>query len=171
LDNIIFEEVKEKHLPEILDIYAFYVLNTTVTFHTHVPSMEEMKEILFFDSPKYGSFVIKDKDQICGYVILSRFSKREAYDITAEVSIYLAPEYTGRGIGGRAIDVIEDFARDNGIQILVAGVCGENTMSIKLFEKKGFVKCGHFKGVGKKFGRLLDLLYFQKAIHLAKLDK
>jgi phosphinothricin acetyltransferase len=159
-----FEEAREEHLPKLLEIYNYYILNSTATFHINPISMEEMREIIFFDNPKYKAFVIKEKEDICGYCILTQFKKREAYDISAEVTVYLKPDYVGKGIGSLAIKHIETLARKNDIHALIAIICGENEKSIKLFEKNGYIKCAHYKEVGKKFGRLLDVVCYQKII-------
>ena len=162
--KIKFEEVRNEHLPKLLDIYNYYVVNSTATFHTHLLSIKEMKELVMFDSERYRTFVIIVGDEVCGYVILTVHSKREAYRQTADVTVYLKHDYTGRGIGSSAIKYIEDFARLKGFHVLIAGICGENSNSIALFESNGYDKCAHYKEVGFKFGRLLDVVYYQKII-------
>lgn len=163
--NIAFEELTDKDFAEIHSIYNYYVLNTTVTFHANVLSEDEMRTLVFFKSPPYKTFSIRLDGSICGYVILTQFKKREAYDETAEVTIYLKPEYTGRGIGVKAVSYIEEYAKNQHMHVLIAGICGENISSIKLFEKCGFEKCAHFKEVGIKFGKRLDVVYYQKIIN------
>jgi phosphinothricin acetyltransferase len=162
--DIIFEEMKEAHLGEVLSIYTYYVLNTTATFHTQVPNESQMREIVFSGNPRYPSYVIRGLDGICGYVLLSRFSKREAYDETAEVAIYLKPDSIGQGIGSEAIKFIEGEALKQHIHVLLAIICGENEQRIGLFERCGYEKCAHYKEVGKKFGRRLDIVACQKII-------
>lgn len=162
--NIVFEEICDKYLSEVLSIYTYYVLNTTATFHAHALSESEMRELVFFDDPKYKTFIIKTEDIICGYVILTQYKKREAYDETAEVTVYLKSDYTSIGIGSLAVKYIEDYAKGQKMHVLIAGICGENTKSIKLFEKSGYKKCAHYEEVGKKFGKRLDVVYYQKIL-------
>ena len=164
MSNIKFKEIRNEHLPEVLEIYNYYVLNTTATFHAHVLTIEEMRDLVIFDDTKYKSFVIEDDDKICGYVILTQHKKREAYDGTAEVTVYLKPDFKGKGIGSLAVKYIEDFARTKKIHVLIATICGDNFESIKLFERSGFTKCAHYKEVGHKFGRFLDLVAYHKII-------
>ncbi len=159
-----FEELKEEYLPEVASIYNYYVLNTSATFHAHPLSTDEMRELVFFESPRYKTYAIVDDHTLFGYLIITQHKKREAYDGTAEVTIYLKPEYTGKGIGSPALRFAEEVAKKFGIHVLVATICGENNMSIKLFEKNGFVKCAHYKEVGKKFGQWLDVVAYQKII-------
>ena len=158
------QELREEQLPAITGIYNHYVLNTTATFHAQPLTAEKMKEIVFFANPKYKTWVIMQQDALCGYVVLTQYKKREAYDETAEVSVYLQPGCAGRGAGSLAVKHIEVFARQAGIHVLIATICGENDKSIKLFEKNGYLKCAHFKEVGRKFGQPLDIVAYQKII-------
>lgn len=164
MEEIVFREMGEEHLNEVADIYNYYVLNSTATFHMKPLSAEDMKGLVFFDNPRYRSFIIIDGKDVCGYCILTQFRKREAYDITAEVTVYLKYDCTGMGIGSLAVKYIEGLAVKNGIHALVASICSENEASLKLFEKCGYEKCAYFKQVGVKFGRLLDLVYMEKIL-------
>ncbi len=164
MEEISFEELKQKHLRDVHGIYTYYVMNTTATFHTQAISVKEMAELVYFDKPKYKAFVMIEDGQLAGYVILSPYKKREAYSDTAEVAIYLKQDKLGRGIGSRAVRYIEDYARSKGVHVLIATICGENRRSIRVFEKNGFFKCAHYKEVGQKFGKLLDIVAYQKIL-------
>ncbi len=159
-----FVEITETYLPQVLEIYNHYIENSTATFHTKPLTSEEMRRIVFFTNPKLKTFVIKDRDQVCGYSILGCYKEREAYSITAEVTIYLHPDYTAKGIGSQALRSTEELARQNQFHSLISVICGENTASIKLFEKNGYAKCAHYKEIGSKFGRLLDVVEYQKLL-------
>jgi phosphinothricin acetyltransferase len=164
MKECIFEEIREEHLPTVLEIYNYYILNSTATFHDHLLTIDEMREIVFFSNPRYKSFVINCNHEIYGYCILTQFKKREAYDVTAEVTVYLKHDCVGRGLGSLAVQHIETVARHNGIHSLLAVICGENTQSIRLFEKNGYNKCSHYREVGRKFGKLLDVVCYQKIL-------
>ncbi len=165
MKNFVIEEIREEHLQSVLEIYNYYVLNTTATFHIRTLTISEMKEIVCFVNPVYKTFIIKNHEEVCGYVILTQHKKREAYDKTAEISIYLKQEFRGQGLGNLAIQHIEDYARTVKMRVLIATVCGENTRSIQLFSKNGYEKCAHYKEVGSKFGRYLDLVAYQKILY------
>ena len=154
----------EQHLDTVLEIYTHYVLNTTVTFHSKPPSRDEMKDIVFFNSDRYKTFLICDDDEVCGYVLITQHKKREAYDVTAEVTIYLKPDCAGKGLGSMALNHIEEYAKTQNLHVLVSNICFENKASIKLFERNGYWKCGHFKEIGHKFGQRLDMLAYQKIL-------
>lgn len=159
-----FEKITPELVSEVREIYLYYINNSTATFHKHEVSMDEMKELVIFNNPKYESYVIKKENSICGYVILTQYKVREAFDQTAEVTIYLKHGYEGLGIGRCAIEFIEERARTKEIHTLIALICGENKASLKLFKRSGYEVCAHYKEVGYKFDRWLDLISLQKII-------
>jgi L-amino acid N-acyltransferase YncA len=163
-NEIQFEELGNKHLAEITEIYNYYILNSTATFHGRRLSVDEMKELVLFDDPKYKTYIVLQDNILCGYVILSQYKKREAYNDTAEITIYLKPDLTGKGIGSIVMNFIEGIAKKLNLHVLVATISGENSKSIKLVEKNGYFKCAHYKEVGRKFGKLLDVVAYQKIL-------
>lgn len=164
MDNLKFYTTNISDINKLKEIYTYYINNSTATFHIGSISNSEMKEILFFDDSTYESFVMKSDSNIVGYVLLSPYKKRQAYKRSAEVTIYIDPNYIGNGIGLKAINFIEEVAKEKEIKSLLSIICGENIASIKLFEKCGYSKCGHLKNVGEKFGRILDIVIYQKEI-------
>ncbi len=160
------KDMAEEYLPAVTDLYNHYVLHTTATFHAKALTVDEMRDIVFFENPRFKAFVILRSGVVCGYAIAAPFKSREAYGETAEVTVYLKPEVTGRGIGSRAVELIEDYAATNGFHALLALICGENSQSIRVFERNGYEKCAHYKEVGKKFGRRPDVVAYQKIIHV-----
>lgn len=164
MPEIIFHELREEHFETVREIYNYYVFNSTATFHINKLTTDEMRGLLFFDNPKYKTFVIKLGDEICGYASLTQFKSREAYDLTAGLTIYLKPGQVGKGLGSRAAAFLEQFAREQGFHSLIASICAENERSIALFEKSGYFKCAHYKEVGCKFGRMLDVVNYEKIL-------
>jgi Sortase and related acyltransferases len=163
--DIVFQEMQEEYLQEVLQVYSYYVQNTDVSFHTQIPTPEKMRQMVFFADNRYKTFVILDKQQFCGYVIITRYKEREAYDIAAEISIYLKPEAVKKGIGNLAVSFIEEYAQQQGFHVLMAVISGSNEASIKLVAKCGYAKCAHLKEVGCKFGQYLDIVIYQKIIN------
>ncbi len=128
-------------------------------------SIEELRRVILIDHPKYKSFLIKYKGETYGYCYISQYKKRQAYDRTAEITIYLKPEYSRKGIGKETLGLLEMVAKNNEISVLIGVITGENQASIGLFEKCGYEKCAHFKKVGAKFDRILDVVAYQKLIN------
>ncbi|MEZ5106479.1 MAG: N-acetyltransferase family protein [Draconibacterium sp.] len=162
--NITFKEISENSLPEVKKIYDWYIKNSTATFHTEPIEIDQLKDFIYFNHQLYKSYFIYGNNEIGGYCILTNYKKRQAYDRTAEVTIYLKPEFCGKGLGKRALAYLEEKARENGLKNLIGVITGDNSGSIALFEKSGFEKCAHFKNVGEKFNNVLDVVAFQKEI-------
>ena len=159
-----FLEAREEHISDLLEIYNYYVLKTTATFHSKALTEDAMRGLVFFNNPKYRTFVIIKDEVISGYVLLTQHKSREAYDRTGEVTVYLRHDNIGAGIGSLAIKYIEEFAKTKDFHVLVATICGENQKSIKVFERNGYEKCAHYKQVGSKFNQWLDVVAFQKIL-------
>ncbi len=159
-----FDETQESDLDEILTIYNYYILNSTATFSIEPLTKEEMSKIMFSGHVRYKSFVMREEGELLGYVLLNRYKPREAYDRTAEVTIYLRHDLVRRGLGTKALAFIEDFALKNNFKALLAVICKENEESVKLFEKRGYFHCAHFKQVGEKFNRILDIAILEKLL-------
>lgn len=147
-----------------LALYNTYIQNSTATFSIALLEQEEMDRILFSGLERFPSFAILWEGQFAGYVLMNRYKPREAYDQTAEVTIYLDEAFHGRGIGNAAMSYIEKFAKEHEFHALLGVICAENTGSIKLFEKNQYFQCAHFKQVGRKFDRLLDVVIYEKLL-------
>ncbi len=162
--NLEFISLQETDLQIVKEIYDYYILNTTATFHTECITIGELRETIPISHPKYTSFLIQNDRQTCGFCYTCAFKKRQAYDRSAEVTIYLKPDFFGVGIGTMTLKMMEQVARSNGIKVLIGIISGENQPSIRLFEKCGYEKCGHYRQVGEKFGRLLDVVSYENIL-------
>ena len=163
--KIRFVNIKEQDFELIKEIYDYYILHSTATYYTERITIAELKEFILIGHKKYQSFLIKINDESCGFCYLSQYKKRQAYDRTAEISLYLKPEYTGQRIGKEVLNHLEKVAKKNGISVLIGIISGDNENSIRLIENCGYEKCGHFKQIGEKFNKILDVVSYQKIIN------
>lgn len=162
--NLTFRDIRENDFPVIKDIYDWYIKNSTATFHTEPIQIQQLKQFIFIDHPLYRSYFIYNDNSLAGYCILTNHKPRQAYDRTAEVTIYLKPEFGKKGIGMIALKYLEEKAKTLGLKNLIGVITGDNFGSITLFEKAGYTKCAHYKNVGEKFGKVLDTVAYQKEI-------
>jgi phosphinothricin acetyltransferase len=162
--KIHFVSPTEADFEIIKNIYNYYIENSTATYYTEKVSIRELREFIPMGHKKYKSFLIQMDNECCGFCYFSQYKKRQAYDRTAEISLYLKPEYTGRGIGKDVLNYLENVAKQNGISVLIGIISGDNENSIKLFERTGYEKCAHFRQVGEKFNKILDVVSYQKII-------
>jgi len=164
VSGLVFKEFSAENIRDIAELYNYYIVNSTANFYLEPLDENEILKSFTSENPKYQPYIIFSEGVLCGYVMLCQFRKRNAYDDTAEISLYLKPGYTGKGIGSVALKFIEEKARLHKLHTILGVICGENTQSIRLFEKNGYTKCGHLKEVGVKFGRYLDVVTYQKII-------
>lgn len=153
----------ESDAVSLVDIYNHYVLNTTISFEEAAISAEQMatriERILAGNLPW---LVAEDSDgSVIGYAYASPWKERSAYRFSVEVSVYLHPEASGRGMGTALYTALFDQLRQRGIHAAMGGIALPNPASIALHEKMGMTRAALYKDVGFKFGRWIDVGYWQ----------
>ncbi|MEI7980919.1 MAG: GNAT family N-acetyltransferase, partial [Bacteroidota bacterium] len=89
--KIQYFNVKNADFILIKEIYDYYIINSTATYYTEKISVADLKKFIPVSQKKYKSYLIKADDNFCGFCYISQYKKRQAYDRTAEVSLYLRP--------------------------------------------------------------------------------
>lgn len=161
---IAFKPLEPTDMEFACSVYNYYVLKSTATFHTEPVSVDAFASGLPMNHSLYQSYLITCEGKPCGYVYLGNWKPRQAYNRSDEVTLYIEKDFHGKGIGKNSLMFIEAEARKRGIKNLLGVITFENKASIHLFEKSGFQKVGHLKNIGEKFGRLLDVVTYQKEI-------
>ncbi|SDX83654.1 phosphinothricin acetyltransferase [Lutibacter oricola] len=154
-------KVKLSDALAIADIYNFHVYNTIVTFDLTPVSEEIIKHKIETVTAKYPWFVFEENNKIVGYAYASCWKDRSAYDATVESSIYLNENSIGKGIGKKLYQHLLDYLKANNFHIVIGGISLPNEASIAIHEKFGFEKVAHFKEVGFKFNKWIDVGYWQ----------
>jgi L-amino acid N-acyltransferase YncA len=103
MDNLIFQPAAENDLAAMLELYNFYIINTTATFDHGQITPEEFRQRIFIRHEKYKTYIIRLGNDTVGFCFLTQYRKKAAYDRTAEIGLYLKPEFTGKGIGYEAV--------------------------------------------------------------------
>lgn len=99
-----------------------------------------------------------------GYAYASRHRAREAYRLTVETSVYVAPEAQGQGVGRALYEALLAELRDRGFAVALAGITLPNPASVGLHEALGFAPVGVFRSVGLKAGRWWDVGWWQLSL-------
>lgn len=145
-------------------IYNHYVLHTVVTFEEEAVAAGEMARRLGRVAVRYPWLVGEAEGEIVGYAYADLFKNRSAYRFTAETTVYLRPDMTGKGNGRLLYAHLLSALEERGIVNAVAIIALPNPASIRLHERTGFRRAGRLLGVGRKFGRWLDVEYWQRAV-------
>ena len=158
----------EKDVPEILEIYAPYVENTTITFEYDVPCRRSFLQRFYEITAQFPWLVWEENGRILGYAYASAPYTRAAFSWCAEPSIYLRQEARGKGIGRKLYTVLEQILALQGYQILYALITSENSDSIAFHRKMQYIMRVDFPDCGYKFGRWLGLVWMEKRLKIVQ---
>ena len=157
MDGLV-REARGEDGPAILAIYESGIATQNATFETVVPSWEEWDQ----RHHPHSRFVYEEEGQVLGWVALAPISSRQAYSGVAEVSIYVAPQARGRGIGTRLMERAIASSETHGIWTLYAALFPENEASVRLHETCGFRRVGRRERVARLAGVWRDTLVMER---------
>ena len=149
---------------DINDIQNHYVVHSTATFLIDPLTLEQRLNWLENRSQAHPVIVAQADGLVAGWGSLEVFRARPAYRHTAEFSIYVHHERHRQGIGRAIVGDLVKRARALGHHTLVGGCCSESTAVIALLEASGFSRVAHFREVGRKFDRWLDVIFLQRIL-------
>ena len=153
---------KSTDLNDILDIYNDVIMNTTAVYDYKPQALEE--RISWYEKKVkegYPLFVYEDKNHAIGYATYGAFRDWPAYKYTVEHSVHVHKDHRGKGVGTILMKELIKCANDKGYATMVAGIDVNNEVSLIMHKKLGFTYCGTVRKAGFKFGRWLDLAFYQ----------
>ena len=155
--------VQDKDANDIVKIYNYYITETLATFEEQVISTADMlariKKVHTNDLPW---LVAEDSSgKVIGYAYATKWRERFAYRFSVEVTVYLSPNQQGKGLGSRLYTELFSKLKQRSIHSVIGGITLPNPASIALHEKFGMQQVAHFKEVGFKFEKWLDVGYWQ----------
>lgn len=156
---------QEADVPQILAIYAPYILSTTHTFEYDVPSQAAFLQRFRKITAQFPWIVWEEDGEILGYAYGSAPFERAAFGWCAESSIYLRADAQGRGIGKKLNTALEKILTLQGYQLLYAIITAENTASISFHAHLGYSLLAQFDHCGYKFDRWLGIVWMQKMLN------
>ena len=154
-------EAKFSDAKMIADIYNYYILNTVITFELEpIPPQEIVKRMEKYK--EVGPYLVYEENhEIIGYAYVSRFRERKAYENSVESTIYLKNGSGSQGLGSRLYgELLSNVSQQ--YHMIIAGIALPNEASVRLHERCGFIKVGCFSEVGRKFGKWIDVGFWQK---------
>jgi len=148
-------------LKAVNDIYNHYVLHSTCTYQEEPEPLKGRQNWFAHHSPKHPVTVALENNKVVGWGSLSAYHARCAYRHTVENSVYVHRDHHRQGIGTLLLGDLIARARKLGHRVIIAAIDADQPGSIALHAKFKFKKVGHFKQVGFKFGRWLNVVYMQ----------
>lgn len=145
----------------ITTIYNHYVATSTITFEEEPVSTEDMAQRIQDVTDKFVWYVYEHEGKVVGYAYATAWRTRCAYRLSVESSVYVSKDYPHLGIGTKLYQFLLDDLKDRGICVVIGGIALPNPASIALHEKFGFEKVAHFKKVGRKFEKWIDVGYWE----------
>lgn len=153
--------IKLDDASQIADIYNYYIKNTIVSFEEDEVSDKEMEVRIKHIIATHTWLVYEENEKILGYAYSSEWNKRAAYRHTVETSVYLRKGASGMGLGTLLYQELLEIIKNKNYHTVIGGISLPNKGSVALHEKMGYVKTAHYKEVGKKFGKWIDVGYWQ----------
>lgn len=143
-------------------IYNHYVATTTVSFEEDPVALDDMtRRIADVADASLPWLVLEAGGAVVGYAYATKWRVRAAYRHSVESTIYLDPAHTGQGHGRLLYGALLDALRARGLHTVIGGIAQPNAGSVALHERLGFRKVAHFTEVGMKFGRWVDVGYWE----------
>ncbi|WMD19711.1 N-acetyltransferase family protein [Achromobacter seleniivolatilans] len=153
----------ERHASQILHIYNDTIANTTSLYEYEPRTMQTME--LWFATKREKNFPVigveSDDGALVGFGSYGAFRPYPAKKYSVEHSVYVHPEHRGRGVGKMVLQSLVQAARGNDLHVMIGAIDTANVGSISLHERLGFKKVGTIEQVGFKFGRWLDMDFYQ----------
>ncbi len=153
----------DRHGRTILSIFNDAIANSTALYDYEPRTLETIQKwFKAKEAKKYPVIGIEDGNgSLMGFATYGAFRQWAAYKYSIEHSVYVDSPYRGKGVGKKLLGELIKFAKQQDYHMMIGGIDAQNNVSIKLHLSMGFQQCGSIKQAGFKFGRWLDLEFYQ----------
>ena len=171
METAMIRDAKPEDARRLLEIYAYYVKNTAITFEYDVPALDEFQTRMRNTMKRYPYLVVERDGKVQGYAYAGPFVGRAAYGWSCEMTIYLDCHMQKCGMGRQIYEALEERLRKMGILNLYACIGYPeaedeylNRNSAEFHKHLGYAKVGEFHKCGYKFGRWYNMIWMEKII-------
>ena len=160
---MIIRDAVEDDLPGILTIVNDVIAESTAIYRESPEKPEERRAwLLERQSHGFPVLVAVDGTGVLGFSSYAGFRSAEGYRHSVEHSVHVRADTRGRGVGTALMHDLLRRAPANDVHVMVGGIDGSNSESLRFHARLGFEEVAHFREVGRKFGRWLDLVCVQR---------
>lgn len=159
---MLIDDAAEADLPAILAIHNEVVANSTAIYANDPSTLNERAAWRAQRlAHGYPVLVARDGGEVLGFAAFGDFRAWPGYAATVEHSVHVRADVRRRGVGRALLSALPERARPLGKHVMLGGIDADNAGSLALHAALGFEKVAHFKQVGRKFDRWLDLVFVQ----------
>jgi L-amino acid N-acyltransferase YncA len=166
MNELIIERMTAESWSDVNRIYESGIASKNATFETSVPDWDTWDRA----HRKDCRIIAKIKGKVIGWAAISGISDRRVYSGVAEISIYVDPDFRGKGVGDSLMNAMIKESELSGIWTLQAGVFPENVASLKLHRKYGFRTVGVRERLGRMDDRWRDVLLLERRSKTVGID-
>jgi phosphinothricin acetyltransferase len=152
-----------RHSEGILAIFNEAIANSTALYDYKLRTAADM--VTWFEYKARNRYPVicaeNDNGELLGFASYGQFRERPAYKYSIEHSVYVDARFRGQGVGRTLLQAVIEAATKQDYHVMVGGIDASNEVSIRLHERMGFTSCGIVRQAGFKFGRWLDLAFYQ----------
>jgi len=162
--SINFEPLSTPHAAAVMEIFNGYVESGTAAFPSRPLPEQAFPMFIKQSEGGYPSYAVLEGGRVIGFCRLMPYSPMPTFAKTAMLSLFLAPDCTGCGVGSACLERLIADGKEKGIEVLLAEVSSENEKSLRFHEKNGFERVGELKNIGQKLGRSFGVVLYQKTL-------
>ncbi len=149
----------------IVAIYNHYIATSIATFEEEAVDAGEMRaRMAAVDAAGLPWLVAEREGTLLGYAYATRWRGRPAYRFSCEITVYLASDALGKGIGTALYGALFPRLEAQGLHLVIGGIALPNEASVALHERFGMTKTAHFHEVGFKFGQWVDVAFWERRL-------
>jgi L-amino acid N-acyltransferase YncA len=156
-------EAREEDASAVVAIFNHFVRTSFAAY----PSVEADPEFYARMRAALGDrpvLVALDDDTVVGFAMLKSYHPADTLRRTGELTYFVMPDHTRRGLGTQFLERLTSWAEQHGIDTLLANISSENEQSQAFHRAHGFRDCGRMRRVGRKFGRDFDVVWMQRTL-------